>query len=339
MARDYKYIDTTVITEVNDIASITTGINMVLVRPELDTKKIGEQGIIRDTYFEEINCSSREVTVIKTPESLAIKGQNAYDDRHYEALDWFTIMELQEGDLAWVDPLHMLNNNNTNDTHVYSCKGHLYYLIRYDKFFAVKRGDSKIMLNGYVLLEKIFKNRSEIIIDVEPENKTCKVAYVGTPNKYYFNGFYSDDLHTKVGDIVSNPKYLIPFEGDLYRNFDKGKEYFLTQRRSIPLIYRDMNLKESLVPPGKMLVTKKMKEETSKSGIIIPKSIADEEKLGVVVKIGDFRPDEIMSGLGVGSTVSYSRHRNEVMVDGISYLYLDVLDVLIYTDVDGNSVD
>jgi len=334
MGRDYKYIDRTVITELENIDDFKLGINMVLIEPILDTSKIGNSGILRDTYFEEIHCAQREVKVVRVPPLLAIKGDKHYNENFIHALDWYTEMELCQGDLAWVDPLSVLNNNNTNETNVYRCDGKIYMTVRYDKFIAVKRGDDKIILNGYVLLEKIFDDDNGIIENVRRKSSRSRVAYIATPNKFYFNKIYSDDITIDVDDIIENPRHMIPFEGDLYKNFDNGKEFFITQRRNVLLNYKNMDLIGSFIPNGKMLVKRSEKEEVTTGGIILPKSKIEEEKIGIVAKMGNFRPNEELPGLGLGSQVSFSRYQREVEIENETYLFIDMGDIIIYTMAD-----
>jgi co-chaperonin GroES (HSP10) len=331
MGRDYKYVDKTVVTELENIDDFKLGINMVLIEPVLETSKIGETGMIRDTYFEEIHCAQREVKVIRTPSILAIKGDKHYDEKFIRALDWHTQMQIQEGDLAWVDPISVLNNNNTLETNVYRCDGKIYMTVKYDKFIAVKRGDLKILLNGYMLIEKIEDNQDSVISGVNVKSSKSRVVYTGDPNKYYFNKAYTDQLNVSVGDVIQNPRHLIPFEGDLYKNFDKGKEYFIIQRRNVPLIYNAMDLEGSNIPIGKLLVKRDEKEEVTVSGIIIPPNKEDLEKVGTVVKIGGFRTDEILPGLGLGSKVSFSRHQRDVEIEEVTYLFIDIADIILYT--------
>lgn len=135
---DYKYKDTSSIDVVENISEIKMGANMVLVKPLIDTS-ILSGGLLIDQDWEQIDSATRVVEVVKTPSILSIKGINACDERSVSSLDWGTVMELKIGDKAWVDPLHTVMNNNTNETYMFICDDQLYYLIKYDKFIVAQR--------------------------------------------------------------------------------------------------------------------------------------------------------------------------------------------------------
>lgn len=97
-----------------------------------------------------------------------------------------------------------------------------------------------------------------------------------------------------------------------------------------------MKLDKSVLPPGKLLVKQKKITERMQSGIIIPENVCKKENLGTVVKIGPFRTNEILDGLQVGSEVTYDRMRKEIILEGEEFLYMDVMDVLLYNKVQQN---
>ena len=234
MANDYKYIDRSVITKVDDITKFYPGPNMVLVKPELDTTIAGEKAKIHiDTFFEHIEYARRIVRIISVPTWLMIKGTEGITETSYKALDWHTEMELKTGDLAWVDPIAVVNNNDTLDTNCYECDGELYFAIRYDKFIVAKRGDQTIMLNGYILILKVEKFDDEF--SLYPKISHCVVTHIGAPNKFYNNSIYSDMIEVNVGDHINNPRHFFPLEGCLHREFEDGKAFYMIQRRHIHL--------------------------------------------------------------------------------------------------------
>ena len=237
MANDYKYIDKSVITEVGSINNYHPGVNMVLVKPVLDTSIAGRHAKIHiDTFFEQIDYSRRVVEVVKTPPRLAIKGVNVAENSLI-GLDWDTDMQLKVGDLAWVDPLAMVNNNDTLDTICLSCKGELYFVVKYDKFICAKRRGQKIMLNGYVLITKGL-NSYQGSLFCDPVNTHSVVECVGKPNRSYSNPYYSDDIPVTVGDHITNPKNFIALEGSLHKQWEDNKVFYVIQRRHIHVNFK-----------------------------------------------------------------------------------------------------
>lgn len=239
MNKGYKYIDKKIVTKIDNLDQFYPGINMVLVKSAFDTSTIGDEiKIYVDTAYGEIEHASRIVRVVKIPPFLSIKGRSHYNESFINALDWYTEIELLPGDLAWVDPLSVINNNNTVDTNVYLYEGEIYFAIRYDKFIAAKRDNKVVMLNGYILIEKIWQDSEEDIFMYEPISYYSKIAYVGKPNSYYYNSWYSDDVIIKENDIIINPDHMITLEHDLHREFDNDRKFYVIQRRHIPVIIK-----------------------------------------------------------------------------------------------------
>ena len=251
MARDYTYVDRTVETKVDNLSTFEPGINQVLVKPIIDTEKIGELGLIRDTYFNDMDCATRVVEVVKVPKGLACKGENGMDHRYPTALDWKTQMQLQPGDIAWVDPITVVNNNNTSDTNLIVHGKEIYFIIRYDRFVVAKRKDQTIPLIGYVVLEKIWKRPdSDLSLDVS-FSSTSSVVLCGDQNLFYFNPFYSDEIDVAVGDRIETPNNIFALEGEMYDHFEKGKDYYVTQRKNILYNYGKCELGDREFTKGK----------------------------------------------------------------------------------------
>ena len=251
MARDYSYIDKSIVTEIDNLENYEPGINMVLVKPIVDTSKVGSAGLIRDTYFEEIETAKRVVEVVKVPKGLSCKGDDGIDDSYPTALDWKTTMQLEVGDVAWVDPIFVVNNNNTNDTHVIICKDEIYFIIRYDRFFVAKRKGETIPLNGYVVIEEIFKTVDCNLLDHISISNHCRVITCGDSNLYYFNDYYSDDISISSGDRILSPNNMFSLDGDMYDYYEKGKNYHVVQRRNILYNYGKYKLGEREFAKGK----------------------------------------------------------------------------------------
>lgn len=238
MANDYKYIDKSIITEIDDLDSFFPGANMVLVKPVLDTTVAGKHVKLHiDTFFEQIDYARRIVEVLKVPNQLLMKGVNGCPHNSLMALEWHTTMDLLPGDVAWVDPLAVVNNNDTLDTHCYKYNNELYFAIRYDKFICAKRGSERIMLNGYVLVTKKFSLPDTALI-LEEENTHCQIEFIGKPNISYSTPYYDDHIELKVGDHISPLKHYIPLEGSLHKDWADHTTFYIVQRRNIHVNYK-----------------------------------------------------------------------------------------------------
>ena len=94
-----------------------------------------------------------------------------------------------------------------------------------------------------------------------------------------------------------------------------------------------MNIADYFIGRGKLLVERHKLNEQTKSGIILPNQVRDSEMMGMVVKMGPNREDDLLPGLGLRSMITFSRYAREIEFQGNKYLYLDVNDVILYSKV------
>ena len=157
-------------------------------------------------------------------------------DDHHHSMPWDCDMELQVGDFVWFSVLESRNATAIR------CNDKLYKLIPYSECYCAKRGKEVIMLNGFILLERVFeKNTSPLAIYRQGDWDITKgiVRYVGKPNREYINENYVDFVDLEVGDevLLSPRTALIPLERKSYMaKFDNDKLYWVVQARKIAMV-------------------------------------------------------------------------------------------------------
>ena len=80
-----------------------------------------------------------------------------------------------------------------------------YFLIDYEDVYIVKRDDTIITINGYILVEPIEvkqDNNFKVLKDDNNSNRFGIVRHIGTRNKRYFGaGKERDDIYDFKGEI------------------------------------------------------------------------------------------------------------------------------------------
>jgi len=322
---DYKFEDDTLITRIDDIMSIKTGFNMILVKTILDTRKSGS---IHIQSFDKSESSNRIVEVIKVPTVFGCIGDGV-QDKHLETIRWSTEMQLQVGDIAWVSPEAVIIDNNI-DSKVYICDGERYFLVNYAKFIVAKRpfnplysgfdfGEDIICLNGYILIKELFETQGFQSFSKEVPTGFGEVIHSGRPNDYYDIDSYSDCINIHPGIYVELPKHIIRLEDSKYLQFDGKTNFIICQRKNIDCSSKNknMSLQDINISPAQLYV-EPITNETTSGGIIIPIS-AERGNIGIVRKIGAGINLSDYKGLEIGSEVSYSIHSKEIDFEGKTY--------------------
>lgn len=188
--------------------------NKVLVHIEnKNSNATTESGIIlcADPDWDEgANCNVYG-TVKAIPNKL-LRREKAY----YEfGMEHGTEMEVEVGDKVFF-----------TRTESYNCDAitvgdDLYYLVDYPELILALRGDKRIMLNGFVLMERINEEMKSDYLDLSfsTKNKVTygKVIEVGKPNDWYMTPNVSDPKDIKVGDTVVCKMAGISIESELFR--------------------------------------------------------------------------------------------------------------------------
>ena len=122
--------------------------------------------------------------------------------------------------------------------------GELYMLVNYAELRMAQRGDSYIMLNGFVLYESPQITRSSIIIDPNPKFDETRgvVIYPGKKNTLYIKDDkrwvdLDGDVDLQPGTVFlkDHPKNLLQLEDPLFFYYEKAPVY-LIQRKGITAI-------------------------------------------------------------------------------------------------------
>ena len=230
--------------------------NFVLVKPTLLYEKETDSGILmlpdpdftsKDSTGVEINMADhapRYGKVILLPDELYFNPKLYGTDMTKNTLEWDTEIEIQEGDDVWFSYLKGVTGEH------YIFNGELYYLMRYDSIYAIKKKEYPVPINGFIVFEPIKDEwDSDIIIPPDYidvyEDRVGRVLKVSKPNKDYVyrtsrgEQMVHDNIEVKEGDIClfdgtvgAHRMYL---EGKTFQEYPE--RYFLFQRRDIGLIY------------------------------------------------------------------------------------------------------
>lgn len=155
---------------------------------------------------------------------------------HSCSMPWDCDMELQKDDIVF---FNIIESKNAVEI---ECEGITYKLIPYRDLYCAKRAKEIIMLNGYVLLEQIYKiNDSEFAVSKEGEVDKTRgiVRYVGEPNREYLRKEYVDFKDLSVGDevLLSPGTPMILLERKKFSaTLEDDKLFWVVQRRRIALI-------------------------------------------------------------------------------------------------------
>jgi len=173
--------------------------------------------------------------VVKVPQKLYF---NPDDEK---GMNWECNMELEVGDRIWTNVIETLN------AVCLVCGDKVYKLIPYSDIYCAKRGDTVIMINGFVLCrQKYVETISEL--DITSGDRICKdrgiVAYLGKPNKRYRTTDYMDFLDLREGDeILWDRKYAAYLlERQTYASRFNDKELFwvVPRRRIVAVLNREL---------------------------------------------------------------------------------------------------
>lgn len=182
------------------------------------------------------NVAKTHGRIVKIPANLC------FEEKNPNRSAWRTQIEVEVGDEVWYSPL-----SATNCTEVF-VEDKVYKMIRYGDLFVAKRKGDVICLNGYCVVEKVYKKSlGSLDSTSEQELDTTRgiVRFVGRPNPEYFNQKYTDDIDINVGDeaLFTKDNYPIPLEIFKYNStFDNsGKQYWVCQRRFMAYVLSENN--------------------------------------------------------------------------------------------------
>jgi len=228
-----------------DHGKIAYASNLVMV--EVDKSELRSAGGVVLGFNEDIqyaegkdnhiaNVAKTHGRIVKIPANLC------FEEKNPNRSAWRTQIEVEVGDEVWYSPL-----SATNCTEVF-VEDKVYKMIRYGDLFVAKRKEEVICLNGYCIVEKVYKKSlGSLDSTSEQELDTTRgiVRFAGRPNPEYFNPKYTDDIDINVGDEVlfTKDNYPIPLEVFKYNStFDNtGKQYWACQRRFMAYVLSENN--------------------------------------------------------------------------------------------------
>lgn len=222
------------------------GINRVKIRLDPENKTIR----LKNGLELEIDTSyqpEKHLVLTGTVEGLPMQLIYSEDG---SKMPWETTQELRIGDEVVCYYLGVMNCLAPERRQYTIENGELYVYLRYELIYARVRDNVIQPINGYILAEpaddpewvrrvRDAEIKGFILPDLRKPNKTHvvygKVAYVGVPNKRYFNQNQSDkDVNVDVGDVVAMKRVRdIPVEYEYHAKLDGGKKYYRLQRHDI----------------------------------------------------------------------------------------------------------
>lgn len=231
-----------------EISQLKPGINNVIIKLDLSQENItiaGSKEIKIDTSFNPEQHAAITGTVIAVCDKLhfnTIPGQS-------HSLDWDTDMEVQPGDYVISYYLSSVNAM-AGDGRVFMDElKHKYIILKYDKIFAARRGDTVIPVNGFNLLTPILESElkgiasklKKLDLHLPQQHLTlesgiyARLKYVATRLRQYRDPRYRDFTdEISPGDIVViRRRSNIPLEYAYHASLEGKQVFYRIQRNFI----------------------------------------------------------------------------------------------------------
>lgn len=309
---------------------IPSSSNKVLIHSVVkNTEATTSQGIIKIASTE-IDWNPGD-HVSRTGVIKAVPRDITYRRNDGSSLAWETDIEVYVGMTVWYDYMDSLNCvtyiTETGDEYKMIDYASLYVGIvpvgkEYDGYIdkeyhsKSKSGDYWVVpLNGYVLFNKVNKNRNlttDIIVNEKSDGYKGEVAYVGRPLKAY-DLEDGDSLDIQRGDIcLFQHDYEVMLEHPAYATFDNGTPYKRLQRKVINLVWRNDDV---IVPNGRVLVEEQETIKTTSQGIeyIKPRLSVGRSKVLMTGIDGINVGDEVFFDANNGMTINVNGDRVKLL--------------------------
>jgi co-chaperonin GroES (HSP10) len=178
--------------------------------------KVGDKQVYIDTSYEPEKFAITSAKVIHPPNGISPELE--------------TDIEVEQGDIVYFHYLCVSNCIKEGRYIIYD--GKIYVFINYDSCYVAKRGSNIIMLNGYMLVERVNTELKKtdwgfIIPEAKQSKRNCIeaiVRYIGKPLK-------SEHEIVKQGQhILIRPMADVPIEYKLFKNFDGKQLYYRIKR-------------------------------------------------------------------------------------------------------------
>lgn len=234
--------------------------NYVLVMPDRSYNEDAENGMEISDAFNPAYHWSVHGTVLAIPDNLSFnkyrikdlkKGAiRVYDHKldlvrrlYHKSTEYDTKMEVKVGDRVvfnYMSQLTALEEGALVDVgrEMKAC------LMRYDALYMAKRGNEDIMLNGFILVEPVNLSEDELSqkgvgLKIALRDNTKEgygiVRRMGTPNRSYLSGKYSDGINLHIGQLVGFDKSnQVSMEWSYHKKENEGnKAWYKMQRKDV----------------------------------------------------------------------------------------------------------
>jgi len=234
-----------------DVSTIKAKRNHILVKPFLkstDTIDILGIDIWIDKTYEKEKHAATTGSVVSVCDDLyfSMVRESGMAEK---SCRFDTTVEVETGDKIY---FHYLSVQSARkEGKLFKAKdGEYYMFLKYDESFCVKRGDSIIMTNGWILLEPIvasekFMSKYVHIPDMQNQKesiKFAKVAHVGNKIKNYLedSDAYDFDEEINPGDIIAYDRHSnIPLQYSLHSDIEGSQNFLRMQRNDICAVVTD----------------------------------------------------------------------------------------------------
>jgi len=228
-----------------DVNSIKANRNYILVKPDLtatDTIEISGIQVWIDTTYEKQKHAATTGLVIDVCDDLYFSSKPE-PGMMEKSCRFDTKVEVEAGDKIYFHYLSV--KKATDEGRLFkAADGEYYILLCYDESFCVKRGESIVMTNGWILLEPLVASEKFMSKFVQIPNmektkesvKFAKVAHVGTKIKGYLEDreAYDFDEEIKPGDVIAYDRHSnIPLQYHLHSDIEGSQNFLRMQRNDI----------------------------------------------------------------------------------------------------------
>lgn len=194
--------------------------NKVIVKPDFKQEFIGNTGLLNDTRFN---------PEMHAPTTGRIVNQCTILDR--KEMDWATTIETKIGDEIIYSYEAAVNCLDEQYRGRLICDENmeLYFIFNYENIFSIKKENTMIPVNGYILVSAINENINSIInLASKQSARYGIIEYVGLPVLEYQRFGLPTKLYTEpkecvnVGQMVAFSQFSdLPLEYENHRQTDK----------------------------------------------------------------------------------------------------------------------
>ena len=319
-----KPVITTTIPDIGKVKPMNNWLVIETTHDVYDDMRELASGIVIDTTFEPDENAVVTGTVIALTNKL--RYINPITDRprletsrQPEAyLEYDVDMELEKGDFVYYKYLVVGCCKAGTDGFVIWCETteKYYLMVRYDRIYAIHRGDKFIPINGYIIFKKIKKEKAVTVsgLEIQSDEKWkpkqgVVVSASSLCREYYSDGAfagkgkgsepYRDVGFCQEGDVI-HTDFAIPIGNQYLRDRTGEDEMYVCHENMIKGKEKD----GEFVPGANRVVIERMFQANriGSANLEIPESQREKNKVpvGKVISVGEIAQKD--SGAVVGGT-------------------------------------